>query len=192
MDTAARTDPPDDGRAGVDDDDLPETVPLARDERQVRRAHLLRLLAHGLLGAFVVAGLVGLLGGPTRSSVDAGAGTRLTVEYPPVVRAGTGTPYVVTIERDGGFDGPVVVELTTSWPERLDFQSFYPTPSAETARPGWVRYELDPPDGEVLVWTFDVRTNPQQLLVRGRHAVRVLDGSGRPVAEVQHVTWAVP
>jgi hypothetical protein len=136
--------------------DLPST-PRGRFERWGMRVGML------VLALIVLAGSVGLLGPRTGGITAAAAGYQLDVEYPAISRAGEPAPLHVRVEHAGGFDGPVQLALCDDLFDHLDFQSWYPNPSAETGDTSELRYEFDPPDGEVFEVSLDARAAPGQF-----------------------------
>ena len=153
----------------------------------------MRRFGTAVLLLFLLAGLLGLLGVRSGTVADEGSETYLRVDYPAVTRAGLAVPYRVEVRQPGGFDGaPVRVAVSHALFDRFDFQNFYPNPSAETADPEWVVYEFDPPEGETLVWTFDVRTGPNQTGSLSSYAVQVRDSGDTPTAEVEHRVLVMP
>lgn len=168
------------------------TLPAARSAEHARRGLVLRRLGVVVLCLFLLAGVTGQLGVRTATARDVGGEVDLTVAHAAVTRAGLATPYRVVVTRPGGFDGTVHIEITRGLFDRFDFQNFYPTPAKETADPQWVRYEFDPPPGDVLQWTFDVRTGPNQIGSFSHYRVRVVDESGRVLAQIRHSLLVVP
>ncbi|EAP97383.1 malate dehydrogenase [Janibacter sp. HTCC2649] len=143
------------------------------------------------VAALVLAGAFGLLG-PRTSTVEAsGGGYDLTVEHASITRAGQPAPMHVRIESADGFAGPVQVSVCEGLFDHFDFQNWYPNPSAETASPGLVLYEFDPPSGSVLDVSLDARTAPGQL--GGREACRIaVLKDDEPAVSVAFTTWVLP
>ncbi|MGH8824800.1 MAG: hypothetical protein ACRDVN_10020 [Jiangellaceae bacterium] len=167
------------------------TLPRHRDPGGARRARNLRRVGIVALGVLVAAGLVGALGPRTADVAAEGGGYRLVAHHAQVTRSGMATPLRVEVIRPGGFDGPVTLAFDKDLFDRLDFQNFYPNPSAETAAPHRIVYEFDPPQGEVLSVTLDARTGPTQPPSAHRYWVAVID-DGREVAEVRFRMVVLP
>lgn len=123
-------------------------------------------LAHrtgvGLVLLVVAAGIVGLLGPRTSTRTVAADGWRLTVEHSSITRSGQPAPLHLRIESSDGFTGPVQVALCDDLFDHLDFQNWYPNPSAETSSDRALLYEFDPPSGPVLEVSLDARAAPGQ------------------------------
>lgn len=169
------------------------TLPSERSLARARKGRAGRRVGTAVLLLFLLAGVTSLLGVRTGTVADDRGQVLLRVDYPQVTRAGLAVPYRVEVRRPGGFDGaPVRVAVSHTLFDRFDYQNFYPNPSAETADAEWVEYEFDPPDGEVLVWTFDVRTGPNQTGSFSSYAVQVRDAEGVVEAEVEHRVLVVP
>jgi hypothetical protein len=100
-------------------------------------------------------------------------------------------PFRVRVERPGGFTGPIVLELSKDLGDRLDFQTWYPSPSAESADAHRLRYEFDPPEGSVFEVTLDARTAPGQPPSTSRYSISVLD-DGTAVVSVQFRMTVLP
>ncbi len=145
-----------------------------------------------VLWLFLLAGVTGQLGVRTATSADRGGEVDLSVQHPAVTRAGLSTPYRVVVTRAGGFDGPLLIDVERGLFDRFDFQNFYPNPAKETGDRQWVHYEFDAPPGDVLQWTFDVRTGPNQIGSFRHYRVRVVDESGRVLAQIRHSILVVP
>lgn len=144
-----------------------------------------------LLAAIVLAGAVGLLG-PKSGQTKASAGEYdLRVTYPAISRAGEPAPLNVRVESAGGFDGPVQLTLCDDFFDDLDFQNWYPNPSAETGDTAELVYEFDPPDGQVFEVSLDARSAPGQFGDVQDCAVTVLEEDVE-VVSVSFTTWRLP
>lgn len=150
-----------------------------------------RRLAVGLLVLVVLAGAVGWLGPRTDEKRASGGGYELAVEYPQITRAGQPAPLHFSVTREGGFDGPVQLALCDEFFDNVDFQSWYPTPSAETGDPASLVYEFDPPREDVLEVSLDARTAPGQFGGAEECRIEVLD-KDVPVTSVTFTTWRMP
>lgn len=136
--------------------DLP-TTPRGGLARWAVRAGLLVLVL------IVLAGSVGLLGPRSASTRAAADDYELDVEYPAISRAGEPAPLHIRVESAVGFDGPIQLALCDDLFDDLDFQSWYPTPSAETGDTSELVYEFDPPAGSVFEVSLDARAAPGQF-----------------------------
>ncbi len=145
-----------------------------------------------VLVAIVAAAALDLLGPRTGDTTAEGGGYTLAVEYPQIARAGEPAPLHLSIDSAAEFGDVVQVRLCDAWFDYLDFQSWYPNPSAETALPGSVVYEFDPPpSGTVLEVSLDARIAPGQLGGRNTCEVSVLVDD-EPVVSATFTTWRVP
>lgn len=139
----------------------------------------------------VVVGASGALGLQTRTSTEEGGGYELEVEYPWLSRAGQPAPLHLKVSRAGGFPGQTVtVELCDDLFDALDFQNWYPNPSAETVGETLV-YEFDAPPGNVLDVSLDARVAPGELGGHDECAVSVLEGD-LPLVTVEFDSWRLP
>jgi hypothetical protein len=164
--------------------DLPSR-PRGPFERWATRAGML------LLALIVVAGAVGLLGPRTGTTRDFAAGYELEVTYPAISRAGEPAPLHVRVESASGFEGPIQVAFCDDLFDDLDFQSWYPTPSAETGDSAELLYEFDPPDGQVFEVSLDARSAPGQFGEVEDCTVTVLEQDVE-LASVSFRTWRMP
>lgn len=138
----------------------------------------------------VVAGLGGYLGMRTATTSASADGYRLQLRYAHIARAGLDVPWELTITRSGGFDGPVVVEVTGSYFDIFESQGISPEPSQETTDGGWDRMTFDKPEGDTLTIDLDIYVQPASQQGRSGTA-RVLDHD-TPAASVDFRTRLVP
>lgn len=115
-----------------------------------------------VVALIVVAGLVGLMGPRSTTVSVTSEGWTLEVEHATLTRSGQPAPLHVRVERPGGFTGPVQLSLCDDLFDHLDFQNWYPNPSAETSSDRALLYEFDPPSGPVLEVSLDARAAPGQ------------------------------
>ena len=161
-------------------------APPRRPARVGRRAGV------AVLALIVLAAAFDVLGPRAGSTTASGGGYALLVEYPQIARAGEPAPLVVTITSDTALPDAVQVRFCATYFEHLDFQSWYPNPSAETSDPDWVVYEFDPPpQGMTLHIALDARVAPGQLGGRNECEVSVLD-QDEPVVTATWTTWRAP
>jgi hypothetical protein len=144
-----------------------------------------------LLALIVLAGSVGLLG-PRKGEVRASAGGRvLEVQYPAITRAGEPAPLNIRVTSASGFDGPIRIALCDNLFDELDFQNWYPNPSAEAGDASTLVYEFDPPDGDVFETTLDARSAPGKFGAVENCGVSVLEKKDT-VVSVSFRTWRLP
>lgn len=164
--------------------DLPEG-PRGFGERWGVRAGLL------LLVLVVAAGAVGLLGPLSATTSATGFGYHLEVSYPSITRAGEPAPLHVRVTSEDGFDGPLELAFCDDFFDNLDFQSWYPTPSAETGERGRLVYEFDAPRVPTFEVSLDARSAPGPFGGVEECTVSVLE-AGSPVVSVDFRTWRMP
>jgi hypothetical protein len=135
-----------------------------RDTPPGPRGRWSRLAGFGLLVLILVAAAASLLGPRTAVTTAEAAGYTLTVEYPQISRAGQPAPLNLRVDSSTGFGQTVQVRMCDEFFDDLDFQNWYPNPSAETSAPPWVLYEFDaPPSADTLEISLDARTAPGQF-----------------------------
>ena len=107
-----------------------------------------------LLAVIVVLGLFGFLGvksqrsRPTRDPDS--CRSRFTTRR--WRAAGLGVPFVITVHRQGGFRGEVVLEVTSSYLDLFDRSSIDPEPASETATASASRWRFAPP--QATRWSY--------------------------------------
>lgn len=169
-----------------------ETTADLRDTPPRPRGRWMRRGGIALLGVVVALAAVDLLGPRSGTVSEEGGGWTLTVEHPQISRAGEPAPLHLTVEAGAGFGDTVQVRLCDELFDDLDFQNWYPNPSAETAHPPWVVYEFDPPpSGSTLEVSLDARTAPGQFGETDDCTVSVLE-QDVPVVSATFTTWRMP
>jgi hypothetical protein len=164
--------------------DVP-SEPRSRLERWSTRTGLL------LLVLVVAAGASGLLGPRKGSTSASAAGYRLAVEYPAITRAGEPAPLHVRVESETGFSGKIELAFCDDLFDDLDFQNWYPNPSAETGDTGKLLFEFDPPDGDVFEVSLDARSAPGAFGEIEDCRVRLIEDDAE-VTSVSFHTWRMP
>jgi hypothetical protein len=146
----------------------------------------------GVLVLIIAAAAFDALGPRTGDTSAQGGGYALALEYPQIARAGEPAPLIVSITSEADFSDSVHLRFCGTYFQHLDFQAWYPSPSAETTEGDWIVYEFDPPpDGRTLRVALDARVAPGQLGGRDACEVSVLD-QGEPVATATWTTWRMP
>lgn len=167
------------------------TLEDAFDARRARRARNVRRVGLGILVVPVAVAAAGWFGPRVDRATVHGEGVSLEARYPRATRSSVVTPLLFRVTRPGGFGrAPVVIRIDRSLMDHLDFQNWYPVPSAESNDGENLRYEFDPPEGDTLVVSLDARTGPNQGFSVTPHRIAVLRGS-EPAAEVRWtlVVW---
>lgn len=177
---------PGDPLLGVDDTTASVTDEPPTTGRRWRRVGVTALCL------LLLAAALGLLGPRTADTSARRGGYLLEVTYPQVIRAGEPAPLHLRITADSGFGDVVEVSLCDEIFDDLDFQNWYPNPSAETASPGVLDYEFDAPvEGDTLDVSLDARAAPGQFGNVDDCEVAVLD-QGVEQAATTFTTWRMP
>ena len=178
---------------GVDPIVVPGSPAAARTLRSRRFVYGAMSLALTTLLGLAVAeswGAVVAYGVDTSLARTEGGGYRLGVRYATVSRPALATPFEITVDRSGGFDGPVTVAVTRDYLALWDENGLSPAPSAETTLGEWLVWEFDPPPGERFSVAYDGRIEPgAQTGTAGRVALMDDDVA---VAEVSFRTRVLP
>jgi hypothetical protein len=166
------------------------TTPEDSGIDSARRGARLRFVGLTVLGLFIVAGAMGVMGVRSRTvSAVNDAGIRLTVTYAAVTRPGLATPWDVTVERNGGFDEPLTVRTTSAYLAAFDENGLDPDPDASSTDATTTIWEFEPPEGNTLVVSFDARWEPGvQWKRQGTTTVSV----GGESVTVSYTTWVWP
>jgi hypothetical protein len=165
-------------------------VPPAEDADAVSASsRRLRIAALIVLVVFVSAGLLGVFG--VRSSTARGSDGPLTaeVEHAGVARAGLAMPFTISLQRAGGFEGPVEVRVSTDYMSRIDEHGLDPEPDSVANDGEWLTWRWDEIEGDTHEVDFDGRLEPG-VHWRFGGAVQV-----RTASELIHVdvdTWVAP
>ena len=168
------------------------TLPDAFGEAEALRARRWRRVGLSALAVLVVVGLSGLLDSRTTArGTDRGEIT-LDVTHARVIRGGQPIPLHIVVTSRSGFEQPIQLRLTRDLFDRLDFQNWYPTPSAENGDPDGVLYEFDPPDGERFEVRLDARAQPNQFPAVVNEEFSVVNDAGGPLATVPFRVVVVP
>jgi hypothetical protein len=179
----------------VSDDEKPradETTSDLSDRPRGRRGRWLRRAGVGLLVLIVVAAIFDLLGPRSGELTEEAGGYTLAVQYPQIARAGEPAPLHLSVEASAGFEKVVQLRLCDELFDDLDFQNWYPNPSAETTVPDWIVYEFDPPpSGTTLEVSLDARVAPGQFGETDDCEVSVLV-EDEPVVSATFTTWRMP
>ena len=166
----------------------PEEVSIKREYR----ARAIRRVWVAGLCVFLAAALVGLLGVHTRDVSAQAEGYELTVHYADRSRPGLATPWSVEVRRAGGFDGPIMLATTATYFDNFDENGLDPEPTSSTTSGEFLVWEFDPPEGDVLVVSFDARIEPAVQSLWPPEATTRLLIEGRTVTEVHYRTRVFP
>lgn len=162
--------------------DLP-TVGEERRNAYVRAAVLVLVLL------FVLAGLTGLLGVKTATSTATSGDLTVEVTYPSRARPALAIPFSITVTRQGGFDGPIEVAMTTSYLAAFDENGLNPDPDSATTNGENTIWTFERPDGDTFTIWLDTRIEPG---VQWRRQGTTIVRTGGDEVTVDHTTWIFP
>jgi hypothetical protein len=171
------------------------TAPETSDRRAVGRERYARRAFAVGVSVFLLLTLLGVFGVSTTTSSGSGGGYDVRVTHARVTRPGLATRFEIEIARSDGspLRGPVTLAVSSSYLGMFDENGLDPQPASETAGPGQVVWEFDPPPaaaGGALVVSLDARLEPGVHWGRDGF-VRVMDGA-TVAAEVRFRTWVAP
>ena len=155
-----------------------------------RKAVFYAVFAAGL-AVFLGLSFTGIFGVRSDTVRATGGGYELAVRYGATSRPALATPFDVEVRRPGGFDGPVTVAVTADYLAMWDENGLSPSPSGESQDGEWEVWEFDPPDGDLLVISFDARIEPAAQSGRAG-TVEVRDDAGAAVVAVDFETKVLP
>lgn len=119
------------------------TLQIDQNERFQRREWRFERIGWGILGVFVLAGLVGLLGtGPLSWAAARSEQGLVTVEYQRIAHHEADDSVSLVFAADAAEEGTISVELTGSWVAGVDMQGISPQPVEERAVPGGVVFDI--------------------------------------------------
>lgn len=119
------------------------SLQINQNERFQQREWRLERIGWGVVGAFVLAGLIGLLGaGPLSWATDRSDGGLVTVGYQRITHHEADDSLTLVLPADAVEEGIISVELTGTWISGVDLQSISPQPSEERAVPRGVVFDI--------------------------------------------------
>ena len=119
------------------------SLQIGQNEKFQQREWRLERIGWTVVGAFVLAGFIGLLGtGPLSWAVGRSAGGLVTVEYQRVTHHEADDSLTLVLPANAVEDGVISVELRGAWVAGVDIQSISPQPSEERAVPGGVVLDI--------------------------------------------------
>ncbi|MDX6707720.1 MAG: hypothetical protein QOI48_3566 [Solirubrobacteraceae bacterium] len=143
-----------------------------------------------ILGVGVVVASTGAIGQPTQALVTGGAGARLRVEVPDVLRGGLLAHARIVVRAARTISHPRIV-LGPGFFEGLQVNTIEPSPQSEASRGRHVVLsyaELKP--GDELVVYLQLQVNP--TTVGDQDTTVQLDDETEPVARIAHTTTVLP
>jgi hypothetical protein len=142
-----------------------------------------------VLTLFVFAALTQQLGVRTDTVEGASGDLHVTIRYADRGRAALASPFSITVERAGGFEGPIEVRTRQSYLEIFDDNGFEPDAVSMTTEDGFVVWEFDPPPGDSLDVILDARIEPG---VFGREPGTTVVSADGDVVSLAFTTWVAP
>jgi hypothetical protein len=180
--------------------DQPINVEVGDEGKRVLRGRkvttwALTIVVCAIVGFAVVEALFHVPGyGITSATSTASrSGDRVEVRFARVTRGQLATPLDVRIERDGGFDGPVTVTISSNYLDLFITNDLSPQPSSETstADANVMTFE-PPPSGNVLDIRWDIVAKPSGWFSSRTGTVSVLSGDGTPTVTASFHTSVRP
>src|SRR5438093_1195367 len=126
------------------------TTPAPITYRRQGRARAARRVHLGLLGAFLVLGLLTVFGSRTASVSADSNGYSMRVVYPQATRSSLPVKWELTLTRPGGFPGPVRIGIPIDYFNLFDFNNTYPLPTDTLNEGGMVIMVFPAPAGDTL------------------------------------------
>ncbi len=165
------------------------TVPDDPGLTASRRGAIARRLILAVLVLIVIAGLTNQLGVRSDTVSASEGGLAVELQYADRARGGLAVPWNLTIRREDGFSGQVIVETDGPYLTALDLNAIHPEPAEMTGSGETVVWEYDPPPGEELVIQLDVRIEPSRQ--EPLEATTVVRAEGAEV-RLEYRTWLAP
>jgi hypothetical protein len=167
------------------------TAPTQPTYRDMGRSRLFRRLYLGLVGAFLVLGLLNVFGSRTATVTARSRGYTLRVTYPAATRSSLPVRWQLVLEHPGGFSGPIRIGVPIDYFNLFDFNNFYPLPTSTLNQGRLVIMAFPAPAGDSLNVLLDART--QAGLKTGMATTTaMLDSTNQPIVQVSYSTRVVP
>ena len=156
-----------------------------------RRSHpWIRRACLAVLGAPLLLALTGAIGQPTKTLVAGGAGTRLQVEVPEVLRGGLMWPARIVVRSASNVKHPRII-LGPGFVEGMQLNTIEPSPQSEAGRgPYLVLSYPELKAGDELVVYLQLQVNP--TTVGDQDTSVQLDDETDPLGRVPHTTTVLP
>lgn len=166
-----------------------QTAPEDDGHARQRRGLVARRVILTIVTAFVVAGLLGLLGVRTTTVTESDGPVEASVRYARVGRGGVSSPYAITVTSQTGFTGPIEITVDQAYLDLFDQNGIEPGPDATTSDGETVTWTFDQPSGHGFSVTLDARIGPS--VQSGRTGRTVVEAEGRRI-ELSHHTRVMP
>lgn len=182
-------------RSGVDQVSGPRRYDEPDSARSRRGRNALYIVFTVVVTAVVALALVeAIVGFPgfgidTNTATASARGTTLRVRYAEVTRGQLASPFHVTVEHEGGFDGPVSLAVSSEYLDLFLTNDLSPAPTSETAEPDALLMTFDaPPHGDTLSVRWDLVAKPAAEFTTRTGTAAVLDDAGGTIVSVDFTT----
>jgi hypothetical protein len=163
--------------------------PVEEAEAAARGSQRLRVGALVVLTLFVLAGLFNVFGVRSTTTRGSDGPLSLAVEHPGVARAGLAAPLTITVQRAGGFEGPLEVRISSDYMGSFDENGLDPEPDSAASDGEWLVWTWDEVDGTTHEIDFDGRLEPG---VHWRFQGAVQVRTANEMVDVDLDTWVAP
>ena len=167
-------------------------APIRVTLRAMRRARAWRRLGLLLLAGLLVLGALNFFGGRTAKTSASANGYQLEVSYPRTGRPGIGAPIQIQVQKQGGFQGPVTVSMSSDYLDVLDVRNLVPDPQQSTSSDKAVTWQFNQPPGDTLGISISAEFDPDEHAGVHHGAVTVIDNNGKPAVATHFTTWEAP
>lgn len=151
----------------------------------------LRRVSVALIGGFVLAASVGLLGVRTDVVSAVGNGYQLSVHYSSVSRPGLATPFSIEVLSESPLPEEVTIITSSPYLALFDDNGMEPQPTKSFNTDGWTSWTFAiPPDSHVLRVDLDARLEP--AVQSGGDATVAVVINDRRMASVDFTTRVAP
>jgi hypothetical protein len=178
--------------------DAPVRYDQADGKGAQRKRHALYLMFNTVLCVVVLAAVIEAATGAPVYGVDTGTvsvsneSAKLKVEYPKVTRGQLVSSLRITVDRAGGFAGPVVLAISADYLGPFLTQGPTPQTSSETADDSDVIMTFDPPPGDTFVVDWNLTPEPIGKFATVSARVALLDDNQHALASVNFDTKLRP
>jgi len=118
--------------------------------------------------------------------------TKLEVEYPKVTRGQLVSSLQITVNRDGGFDEPVLLAISADYLDPFITQGATPEPDSETADDSDVIMTFDAPPGDTFIVRWNLTAQPIGMFKTISARVAFLSSDQTPIVSVDFDTKLRP
>ena len=167
-------------------------APTRVTTRDLKRARWWRRLGLLFLAAVLILGALNFFGGRTSKATASGNGYQLEVSYPRTGRPGIGAPIQIQVQKQGGFQGPVTVSMSSDYLDVLDVRNLVPDPQQSTSSDKAVTWQFNQPPGDTLGISISAEFDPDEHAGVHHGAVTVIDNNGKPAVATHFTTWEAP